>query len=483
MEEHHRGIAFSNMPDTFRDAVHVVRNLGLGLRYLWIDWYCIKQGDPEDFESECARMYSTFANATLTICGTETTSVRSGFLNQRMREDLYGDSRIEISLMLHDQRTRISIEEEVDAETRWKHTYSELAKRAWIIQERLLSPRVLYFGKHQMFMECCSADFFENLRYPITASVYPFSKAVLGQSSSTGPLQQWLSILKEYSRCDITKADDRLPALSGTARLLKDNLQCEYYAGLWSMDPIVGLSWFCSPRGGWRTSAPQELARSQTPLSIAAPSWSWTSCNYGIAHAFLPHYKRTDYSEVLHIHATPIGENPFGQVSGENASLVLRGTSRWIKIRCDMEADGWRPVQDAKFDLCAYPVESSNSSSPIAEVNYNRLIRKEESETWLKDRTETTALLLLMACRSTGGLGHADCPLQWYALVIVPDDNEESTISDDGRVYRRIGLIDQFIGDGSAERALGPKRTESRNKSRQSWHWVSGGPKKTVEIK
>lgn len=45
-------------------------------------------------------------------------------------------------------------------------TNSVLSKRAWVLQERLLSRRVLYFGSLQMYWECLTNVRHENLHYP-----------------------------------------------------------------------------------------------------------------------------------------------------------------------------------------------------------------------------------------------------------------------------------------------------------------------------
>ncbi len=59
------GIDIDDLPPTFRDAVTVVRKLGL--RYLWIDSLCIIQKDLEDWQIESARMSSIFRNAYLVL--------------------------------------------------------------------------------------------------------------------------------------------------------------------------------------------------------------------------------------------------------------------------------------------------------------------------------------------------------------------------------------------------------------------------------
>ena len=49
-------LTLSQLPLTFRDAVHVTRQLGF--RYLWIDSLCIIQDSQEDWEIESAKMWT-----------------------------------------------------------------------------------------------------------------------------------------------------------------------------------------------------------------------------------------------------------------------------------------------------------------------------------------------------------------------------------------------------------------------------------------
>ncbi|XP_014554914.1 hypothetical protein COCVIDRAFT_82223, partial [Bipolaris victoriae FI3] len=59
------GIEIDDLPQTFRDAVEVVR--ALGFQYLWIDSLCIVQQDCEDWQREAAQMPEVYANAAVTI--------------------------------------------------------------------------------------------------------------------------------------------------------------------------------------------------------------------------------------------------------------------------------------------------------------------------------------------------------------------------------------------------------------------------------
>lgn len=75
---------------------------------------------------------------------------------------------------------------------------------------------------------------------------------------------QWSLILYEYSRRALTFEPDRLIALSGTAKMAKSVLKCEYYAGLWQYHLIRDLAWYTIDPG-------------VRPNPYRAPTWSWAS--------------------------------------------------------------------------------------------------------------------------------------------------------------------------------------------------------------
>jgi hypothetical protein len=75
------GIAYIQLPETLRDAIFLVRYLGI--RYLWADCLCIVQGDKADWEREASRMADVYSNAYLTIAATRASHCGEGFLHAR----------------------------------------------------------------------------------------------------------------------------------------------------------------------------------------------------------------------------------------------------------------------------------------------------------------------------------------------------------------------------------------------------------------
>jgi hypothetical protein len=162
------------MPQTFQDAICTVR--ALGFRYLWIDSLCIIQDDRGDWDRECPRMTSVYQNAALTIAGPEAQDVFAGFLHPRSLQEPAVELAVTLNngqsgtLALFFSRTSSKYEP-----PRYFEGEDVLASRAWVLQERLLSQRILYFGRRQMYFECNSSLAAECFRYPTPGLVMEMS--------------------------------------------------------------------------------------------------------------------------------------------------------------------------------------------------------------------------------------------------------------------------------------------------------------------
>lgn len=141
--QHKRGIQLDKLPATFQDAVKVTR--GLGYRYLWIDSICIIQGKDGDFNDEAKRMEDVFSQADCVLAATSARGQHDGFLNTR-------DERKYLTFR-KDPLPPIYICEFIDDFQR--HVLeSHLNKRGWVLQERVLARRTIYFSGRQTYWEC-----------------------------------------------------------------------------------------------------------------------------------------------------------------------------------------------------------------------------------------------------------------------------------------------------------------------------------------
>ncbi|KAL5326255.1 hypothetical protein ACEPPN_007393 [Leptodophora sp. 'Broadleaf-Isolate-01'] len=398
-----RGIVVEDLPRTFRDAV-VITHL-LGIIYLWIDSLCIIQDDAQDWEREAALMGDVYANSYLTIAASSSTDDSSGcFPSQDDRcsmSHISSDNRSlgrptlanaapmiylqpgnpvpafavmqTVACLEHvprsgGQKAMLYFSEEWMPTSLKKkpRTYQigkfggsfdpldrePLSKRAWTLQERLLAPRVLHYGKEQMYWECQEGLFPED--GAIFPRVFPSMRTLLdlpapdlarslqglhlGVDNATpkftfdskGVLawgDAWLKLIEKYTRRSLTREEDKFPALSGLARSIASYTKDTYHAGIWKSYLMQGLFWevyafepyhFCNnPEHDTDTAEKSSVRRLE---KYRAPSWSWAAFDAKIE--FKP-LKKELVAECLECITPAAGEDQFGRLK-EGGYIKLR---------------------------------------------------------------------------------------------------------------------------------------------------------------
>ena len=148
-------IPFTELPKTFKEAVQVAR--ALRIRYLWIDSLCIIQGDHDDWAREAARMSAVYQNALITIAAAASDSGDKGLFRRSVEYEVEthpteGES---LSLIFRPPRKHLGSREDREM--------FPLAQRAWALQERFLSPRVLHYTSQELSFECTQAVSYTHL--------------------------------------------------------------------------------------------------------------------------------------------------------------------------------------------------------------------------------------------------------------------------------------------------------------------------------
>ncbi|RDH26218.1 heterokaryon incompatibility protein-domain-containing protein [Aspergillus welwitschiae] len=221
-EKRLEGFSYHSLPKVFQDAITVTRELNK--QYLSIDALCIIQGDQKDWEEEGARMDKVFASAYCTIASSSASGWNDGFLN---RTQDFCQSEVVNSL---GQKNIDDFCKLVDE--------GQLHTRAWVLQERALSRRTIYFTAQQTYWECgrgVRCENFTTLRCPITRlylldSRFPERLVIAGYKSVALFLQE---LITDYSRRDLTFPEkDKVVAFSGIAERIKEALATEVRYGV-----------------------------------------------------------------------------------------------------------------------------------------------------------------------------------------------------------------------------------------------------------
>ncbi|RYP86816.1 hypothetical protein DL769_000661 [Monosporascus sp. CRB-8-3] len=315
------GVKTGMLPQTFQDAVFVVRQLGI--RYLWIDSLCILQDDRADWAKESARMCDVYKNAFVTIAANRASGCTEGFLGDRMPLGYAPVSLPDSEILAYALPLKIAIE------SQWVSRMEDepLAARGWALQERYLSPRLLHFNHTQTIFEC---DTEVRAEEGSRCRGKPFRlNDVSNHQGDWMWSRAWTDIVCVYSRRKLTYADDKLPAVAGLAShfsldtvssiSVSDGQRVSgnrYLAGLWFDSLIQDLC--------WELDAHSEPA--VRPSTYRAPWWSWASLdaavNYHFPTSSNPHSLLAIVKDASVQLKSP--ENPYGEVTGAWIHLRAR---------------------------------------------------------------------------------------------------------------------------------------------------------------
>jgi len=298
------GIDASSMPRTVQDAILVLRTLNI--RYLWVDALCIIQNDMSDWYDESAAMASIYTNSEITIMAACASSSTQTFLSPRTgrhvsKEEINGSGQMSLFYLVCCESRFTSIR---DAKLQQKEP---LFKRAWVVQERLLSRKKLIFGSNQVFWECAEGEASEDKQISIRG---PWSKR-------ESIWNQWYQTVCDFSACKISRQTDIFPAISGIAKLVAEETKFTYVAGIWLENLPYDLL--------WQTKSGSKKDKREI---FVAPSFSWASSDGTVVFPWDTNPSSlmylTLFSYLSHHQSLPAGSSdPYGAI--KDAAIVLEG--------------------------------------------------------------------------------------------------------------------------------------------------------------
>lgn len=423
-----QAIPWNELPKTFQDAARFC--LELDIPYLWIDALCIVQDDPTDWEIQSSKMADIYHLSYLTLAATWSDSNSAGCFPNQSAESV--EHSLDVTNSTQDAfklKVRRKLPHWATNPTAMPTQDNPLLSRAWVFQERVLSPRVLHFCLREMVWECCEHTLCEcggltnmlNLKslFALAAqlkigNVQPESESgsssredatrsvtsQVNEQQSMGrlepdfdevndqlearerrlrasreaalkshnlqvkeklvPAKQWHGLVEHYSKLNLTKPTDRLPALSGLAHRMAPFLGA-YRAGLWESSLFLDLAWEASKLSS-------HLNRSQEYIG---PSWSWVSVNTGVHYlnvedawllsrqSFVSNtglYKKSSYRHPImrSIEVKTKGKNYFGEIS--SATLGVLGLLRSATLVVN-------PLFGLPTDMATFELEIELSSA------------------------------------------------------------------------------------------------------------------------
>lgn len=273
----------ARLSSAISDAIVVTR--ALGFRYLWVDKFCIDQGDADAKHGQIEQMNTIYEKAVLTIvaaAGEDETYGLPG-VGQRLREPQNIARFTGLSVISTMKHPHSSIRS-----SRW-------ASRGWTYQEAALSRRRLVFTDQQMYFECDSMNCFESVSSPMDRLHARVSSASLddlraGMFSRDTTLkfgtsrfhrsffnvfQEYLSAVRDYSARDLSYEADSLNAFRGIIHRYS-NLEEPVFT-IWGLPYpaqgdkyryfYLGLTWAHTAKCWENSTRPQRRQR--------FPSWTW----------------------------------------------------------------------------------------------------------------------------------------------------------------------------------------------------------------
>jgi hypothetical protein len=378
----HKDLPASQLSKTFQDAIFITRLLQsrFGIRYLWIDSLCIIQDCPEDWIHEAPRIADVYGNAWCTLAASGSPDGSTGLL-----------------LTKAEPRVPPVIAPFVEAEKtnalqvlclNWERndnniTNAPLGRRAWALQERYLSSRILHFAVDEIYWSCqvfgASETYWkgdpafmkgDSIRgNPITSIVRVPDVLDLMEAKNA-----WHWAVCHFAGAGLTVAQDKFFAISGIAKQFQRIFHgSEYLAGLWKFDIERQLV--------WRTREVSARTLLQSCDPYVAPSWSWASAHVELYIDWMSE-KFGVVGKVVDCYTTLSSSDAFGPIS----SGLLRLQGPLYACQLFGAEDPMVSLEGEEFCIDAeYYPDISLFSIPEGGGIYCALICEQTLDTWKKD--------------------------------------------------------------------------------------------------
>ncbi|KAI0976452.1 hypothetical protein F4678DRAFT_225952 [Xylaria arbuscula] len=330
LAEFKKMIPLDKLPDTFRDAVVTAR--ALNTRYLWIDSLCIIQGEDGDFNDEAKRMEDVFSCAYCVLAASRAKGQHDGFLQPiKPREYITFPG---------DGVNPFYVCENID-DFSGDVLEGSLNTRGWVLQERALARRTIFFTERQAYFECgkgvrCQslttmhnnmADFLGDPNFP--------NKAVSVQRGLR--IRFFQDLYKQYSRLSFTHIADRPFAIEGLENRLRAAYETDGAFGIFDDGPGKGLFHRSLLWQRGEDEPDPGLTPIVFPLArrVVVPTWSWMAYRGGIDYVDPPFDQTVWEKEDIH----PPRMKDSSTSSHSHARMELLATVRRFNVAGHLDGE------------------------------------------------------------------------------------------------------------------------------------------------
>ncbi|KAJ4265373.1 hypothetical protein NW762_004661 [Fusarium torreyae] len=450
VSRHMEGIPMESLPVFIQEALIAAR--ALEYRYIWIDALCIIQDDSDDWDKEASKMKDVYANADLTLSSLSATGCHEPLFHSRgvrttrpvpfdiwtpkserprWKKDVIYQYSVYPSFLINNDGDPQGFSGGDKVTSR-----APITSRGWVLQEQMLSTRILYFGSSYLLWEClclATTDLDPSMiisprtsgglglnnraKYAIQGVAHPAYSYDL-HDLRRQPFGIWQSLLTSYTERRLTKSRDRIPAFLAISKSLESTIGGEFIGGVWKGERLLeSLSWNV-----------QEADDKQAK----EPSWSWASVEQVIKFDCLRRGYKLAKPTFL---ATVVSFDVQTSHSQSNisGSITLKGTLHQKEINFSSEDN------NAFFDYQAGAVDKCYALDLVG-------FDMETTDEYIEDSDEDEV-----------DWHDDDLPTVVVRLLLEPVN--QTTSSDPPCVFRRIGICrDEGNREQLLEDALLPRK-------------------------
>ncbi|KAH7123678.1 heterokaryon incompatibility protein-domain-containing protein [Dendryphion nanum] len=404
------GVPWDWLTTNFAQAIEVTRFLGI--KYIWIDSLCIIQGPNGDWANEAGKMHQVYRNSYCNIAVVDSKDDKGGLYRKRRPDEVlpFSYQAKSESAMFGNRVWKMVAGDLWETEL----MQTPLYKRGWVFQERMLAPRILHFAEKQILWDCSSLSACETLPaglpQPLDGVAAPdrhwrgrLQLSSNGDEPLVGEVDDsldwfWKTAVRIYTSCALTKGSDKLIAMWGIAKLVRDAMGTEYGDGLWEEDLENQLTWRVAECT--LDTRPNESQDDDIKRNI--PSWSWASMD-GVIE--IPDkLTNKNYFKVKDHHGRALAFDLVGvkrfapaRPTIQTSPIQTRGMSdskvelvrRERELHKENETDrGQRTNSPEKIDRNAEPKFHDKSIPIQAYIGRGRLTKNETGRGWILEHKD-----------------------------------------------------------------------------------------------